>query len=101
MISVRVKQACAATFVATAAAATMAISSGSASAAPTTTESTSGYVNTFVVQYWSGLGDPWGICESDAARSNAEEGRNPDGSVKYYCADAGSGDVNMWERHLA
>ncbi|MGW0856931.1 hypothetical protein [Streptomyces sp. NPDC002690] len=89
------------TLVVPAAAAAMAVTAGSASAATTTSAAASDYVNTFVVKYWSELGAPWGICQSDANRSNAEEGRNPDGSTKYYCADAGSGNVNMWKRHLA
>ncbi|WP_399896232.1 hypothetical protein ACGH7X_40955 [Streptomyces sp. BBFR51] len=87
-------------FVAGAAATAMAAGAGSASASPVTTESASGYVNIHVVKYWSGLGDPWAICNSDAARSNAEQGRNPDGSVRFYCTDAGDGDVNLWERRL-
>ncbi|WP_158690454.1 hypothetical protein [Streptomyces sp. PsTaAH-124] len=95
------KRACATTLVAAAATATLAVGAGSAAASAATPQGSGEYVNTFVVQYWSALGDPWGICRSDAARSNAEEGRNPDGSIKYYCADAGNGDVNMWKRHLA
>ncbi len=94
----RLRRTVGAALVAVGATATLAIGAGSASAAPA---SPSGYVNDWVVKYWAALGDPWGICESDAARANAEEGRNPDGSVKYYCADAGGGDVNMWYRHLA
>ncbi|MFD6531000.1 hypothetical protein [Streptomyces sp. NPDC060184] len=100
-MSRRMKNAAVATLAVPAAAVVLMATAGSASAATTTSAAAGGYVNTFVVKYWAALGDPWGICQSDANRSNAEEGLNPDGSKKYYCADAGEGDVNMWKRHLA